>query len=155
MGRLGMRTVEGQCGTWSRKLPVVGRDGQEVLIWRRGGFFGEGKADRFQLEEVTSANQSGVVDKLDCVAGDFARAKERVMPVVAETGEIVGFLPQAHLGRRAIQRKRQGRAGEQQAKAGGCADGIDICADAAAGGRALFCRETRRGGRLPHARTLD
>jgi hypothetical protein len=40
-----------------------------------------------------------LVDKTDCLAGDFARARERVMPVVAETGEIVGFLPQAHLGR--------------------------------------------------------
>ena len=39
------------------------------------------------------------MDKTDCLAGDFARARERVMPVVAETGEIVGFLPQAHLGR--------------------------------------------------------
>jgi hypothetical protein len=40
-----------------------------------------------------------LVDKTDCLAGDFARARERVMLVVAETAGIVGFLPQAHLGR--------------------------------------------------------
>ncbi|MDB6069637.1 MAG: hypothetical protein JWL81_808 [Verrucomicrobiales bacterium] len=45
------------------------------------------------------AGKGGVVDKLDKSAGEFVRAGDSVLQVVAPTGKIVAFLPQAELGR--------------------------------------------------------
>lgn len=45
------------------------------------------------------AGKGGVVDRLDKSAGEYVRAGESVLQVVAPTGKIVAFLPQADLGR--------------------------------------------------------
>lgn len=62
------------------------------------------RAEVRELKAIIAASQlrtgrGGVVDKIDRHAGDFARAGESVVQVIAETGKIVGFLPQADLGR--------------------------------------------------------
>lgn len=62
------------------------------------------RAEVRELKALISACQlrtgpGGVVDRIDRHAGDFARAGESVVQVVAEGGKIVGFLPQADLGR--------------------------------------------------------
>ena len=62
------------------------------------------RAEVRELKALIAACQlrtgsGGVVDRIDRHAGDFARAGESVIQVVAETGKIVGFLPQANLGK--------------------------------------------------------
>ncbi len=45
------------------------------------------------------AGKGGTIDRVDRNEGEFVRAGESILQVVAETGRIVGFLPQAQLGK--------------------------------------------------------
>lgn len=61
------------------------------------------RAEVVELKALIAACQlkaarEGVVEKIDRNAGEFVAAGESILQVVAPTGRIVGFLPQAHLG---------------------------------------------------------
>jgi multidrug resistance efflux pump len=77
---------------------------EEASVELLSGFSDAERTEYRELKAQISAcqlrsGQGGVVDRIDRHPGDYARAGESIVQVVAETGKIVGFLPQANLGR--------------------------------------------------------